>query len=670
MWYRLGAWLALALAVLPLSCVPFDIDSIACNGHGQCPIGYHCELSSGQSVGTASVCVPGEATAAGLGASVQRVNISFVGEALGLLGALHTNRAELPWVQEAINEDVLGLPLLLGTAVQDDPSFLQPRDRPGGGSLYDPIEGQYMFEGEQPAVRFVAPSLAERSSLDFGVGDTKSDTLEGRTRYCGQGSWLQLDNSPQTFSEGTGWQVESMFNSGGSVRGPAMPALPNPQGGQLTAGRILLAHGSPLRLQLPGAGLDPSALDTFLLLGEGFVDGNSPHCGEVECSDGADNDGDGRVDCDDPDCQGKGNAILGADCPESQCGDGIDNDSDGDIDCADVDDCSDRDCTPRSADVVAYPVSEEGSIELPWAQLPQFVSSGVTGSLMAWGRTRSSIALDVNSGTESAMLSSSQWQVYETVVLDSSQYVVSVDAQHDKGAAGRTLNLELTPLDGLKEWTGDYMVGGVDRFGHLFAAYPRSDPEALLATASEGNSLSVQLDASPLCRGVTTIAVTNASFPESGDDVCADCGIGTLDDRHPSLQCDVVLPPGAQGADVAAGQVVCASFDEPKLEEESRAHLYSFEAIAGTSYQIEGIANQVSLDSDINLQFTFHYDDNGSFRVLSEGEGGLAQSEQDYCGRDPRLVWQCRVSGRYRLKVEPTYSAGDGGPYRLLIEVL
>ena len=53
---------------------------------------------------------------------------------------------------------------------------------------------------------------------------------------------------------------------------------------------------------------------------------------ETECSNFADDDGDGQVDCDDPDCVGH------IDCGrENDCDDGQDNDGDGDIDCNDSD---------------------------------------------------------------------------------------------------------------------------------------------------------------------------------------------------------------------------------------------------------------------------------------------------------------------------------------------
>jgi len=47
------------------------------------------------------------------------------------------------------------------------------------------------------------------------------------------------------------------------------------------------------------------------------------------CGNGVDDDGDGLIDCDDPNC-------FGQDCPEV-CDDGMDNDGDGFVDCADTD---------------------------------------------------------------------------------------------------------------------------------------------------------------------------------------------------------------------------------------------------------------------------------------------------------------------------------------------
>ena len=64
------------------------------------------------------------------------------------------------------------------------------------------------------------------------------------------------------------------------------------------------------------------------------------------CDDGADNDGDGAVDCDDSDCAGT--AACPVDMPEV-CDDGADNDGDGAVD------CDDSDCEGNAACPVAGP---------------------------------------------------------------------------------------------------------------------------------------------------------------------------------------------------------------------------------------------------------------------------------------------------------------------------
>ncbi len=66
------------------------------------------------------------------------------------------------------------------------------------------------------------------------------------------------------------------------------------------------------------------------------------------CVGGADEDGDGLIDCDDPDCESQpcatGRCVAGT-CQawESLCGNGVDDDGDGQIDCADSD-CNQRPC--------------------------------------------------------------------------------------------------------------------------------------------------------------------------------------------------------------------------------------------------------------------------------------------------------------------------------------
>lgn len=71
------------------------------------------------------------------------------------------------------------------------------------------------------------------------------------------------------------------------------------------------------------------------------VTGCSSSTGETICNDGLDNDGDGRIDSQDPDC----GVFSGI---EQNCTDGIDNDSDGYVDCWDYDCVGADACRPAS----------------------------------------------------------------------------------------------------------------------------------------------------------------------------------------------------------------------------------------------------------------------------------------------------------------------------------
>jgi hypothetical protein len=70
-------------------------------------------------------------------------------------------------------------------------------------------------------------------------------------------------------------------------------------------------------------------------------------CEEVDCADGADDDGNGDVDCDDANC------AVAPNCYESDCTDGVDQDGDGLFDCDD-DDCS--------ADAYCFTYCAEGDL--------------------------------------------------------------------------------------------------------------------------------------------------------------------------------------------------------------------------------------------------------------------------------------------------------------------
>jgi hypothetical protein len=75
--------------------------------------------------------------------------------------------------------------------------------------------------------------------------------------------------------------------------------------------------------------------------GDGFVDCADQDCAgscrEADCGDGVDDDADGRIDCDDPDCVDACDLV----CPEGNCAEdctnGVDDDLDFQVDCADPD---------------------------------------------------------------------------------------------------------------------------------------------------------------------------------------------------------------------------------------------------------------------------------------------------------------------------------------------
>ncbi len=71
---------------------------------------------------------------------------------------------------------------------------------------------------------------------------------------------------------------------------------------------------------------------------------------ETACSDGKDNNKDGKIDCADPDCSGS------ASCKETICYDGTDNDKDGKIDCRDSD-CS---IEPTCGEICDNGINDDG----------------------------------------------------------------------------------------------------------------------------------------------------------------------------------------------------------------------------------------------------------------------------------------------------------------------
>jgi hypothetical protein len=114
-----------------------------------------------------------------------------------------------------------------------------------------------------------------------------------------------------------------------------------------TAGELSCSDG----IDNDGDGLtdcaDPDCADQFCGIG------CQCHAGvamELMCNDGVDNDRDGKTDCDDPDCAGMACGMGGCVCSghgkqEIACADGVDNDGDGLTDCLDPD-CAGQLCKP------------------------------------------------------------------------------------------------------------------------------------------------------------------------------------------------------------------------------------------------------------------------------------------------------------------------------------
>lgn len=64
---------------------------------------------------------------------------------------------------------------------------------------------------------------------------------------------------------------------------------------------------------------------------------SNPENTDDKCSDGKDNDGDGKVDCDDPDCKNNSAVTACLENTDKKCSDSQDNDGDGQVDCDDSD---------------------------------------------------------------------------------------------------------------------------------------------------------------------------------------------------------------------------------------------------------------------------------------------------------------------------------------------
>jgi cysteine-rich repeat protein len=142
--------------------------------------------------------------------------------------------------------------------------------------------------------------------------------------------------------------------------------------------------------------------------GDGLIDCADPDCGAVPacwvelCDNGADDDGDGLTDCADPDC-----ALAPPCLPPEICGNGLDDDADGHADCADPDcagtaGCQGSDCVVNvDLGVLSRDASAAGSFDTTLGIDRARASCGLPGPEVVLAFTLSAPASVVISLTQS-----------------------------------------------------------------------------------------------------------------------------------------------------------------------------------------------------------------------------------------------------------------------------
>lgn len=140
-----------------------------------------------------------------------------------------------------------------------------------------------------------------------------------------------INNATRIVDEITGQQLSK--SSCKAITGQQLPA------GRITKVKISLMGEETFDGSGKSVGL-PTTKTCYVVVGDGGVKSEEspaprPVAKETKCSDGVDNDGDGLIDCADPDCDGS--AVCGPEDTDARCKDGVDNDGDGFVDCEDKD---------------------------------------------------------------------------------------------------------------------------------------------------------------------------------------------------------------------------------------------------------------------------------------------------------------------------------------------
>jgi hypothetical protein len=190
---------------------------------------------------------------------------------------------------------------------------------------------------------------ADARDYDSFIARVKVDAGSARDGHNGHGAVSWVFRNTQNWSQWNPLIWTDLIDTGGTVdpNGWMNFEVLMPSG--ISPGRDQLAA---LTLQLFGDGGNPPGTYygltgpvtiwvDHIVLGRSNACADSGNC--EACYDDADNNGNGLVDCADPDCAGI------AHCIETTCNDFIDNEGDGKVDCADPDCAQDPVCHVNAA---------------------------------------------------------------------------------------------------------------------------------------------------------------------------------------------------------------------------------------------------------------------------------------------------------------------------------
>jgi len=201
--------------------------------------------------------------------------------------------------------------------------------------------------------------------------------------------------------------------------------------------------------------------------GDGLVDCADPECAantaciELACSNGVDDDRDGLADCADIDCE---HAI---ECnPEIACGNGLDDDGDGAIDCDDLDCLGSPSCADDDLDDDGVPNGEDCAPDDPSAWAPPWEpflyvgESGVT-AMLAWDDETSAVgpgvAYDVATGGILGLRLDGSFASAEC--FERSRDATAMDARRAQGSDGFWYLVRAANECGVTPW-GDTSLNG------------------------------------------------------------------------------------------------------------------------------------------------------------------------------------------------------------------